>query len=168
MQKITPFLWFDGVAGEAAEFYVSIFKNARITHTDYYPEGAPMPAGTVITVRFEIEEMEFVALNAGPEFHFTPAISFFVDCHSQQEVDELWSKLSAGGAEGQCGWLTDKYGISWQIVPSILGEYLGDKDPVKAQRVMQAMLQMHKLDIQALRDAYVQGDHAPASKNTQS
>lgn len=168
MQKITPFLWFDGTAREAAEFYVSIFKNSKVTHIDYYTESAPMPAGTVLTVRFEIEGMEFVALNAGPEFHFTPAVSFFVNCGSQQEVDDLWNKLSAGGAEGQCGWLTDKYGVSWQIVPSILGEYLGDKDTVKAQRVMQAMLQMRRLDVQALRDAYEQGSRGQPSRNTMS
>ena len=146
MKKITPFLWFDTQAEEAMNFYVSIFKNAKVLSVSRYGEGAPMPAGTAMSVSFELE---------GQEFKFTEAISFFVDCKTQQEVDELWNKLiSGGGEESMCGWLKDKFGLSWQIVPSRLGELLGDKDPQKAKRVMEAMLKMNKIDIQALEQAY--------------
>jgi predicted 3-demethylubiquinone-9 3-methyltransferase (glyoxalase superfamily) len=157
MQKITPFLWFDNQAEEAANFYTSIFKNSKVEKIDRFGEGAPRPADMVLTVAFQLEGQEFVALNGGPEFTFTPAISFFVSCKTQAEVDELWEKLSAGGEEGQCGWLKDKYGVSWQIVPSILGELLQAKDAGKGRSVMQAMLQMRKLDMEKLKQAYEQG-----------
>jgi predicted 3-demethylubiquinone-9 3-methyltransferase (glyoxalase superfamily) len=153
MRKITPFLWFDDKAEEAANFYVSIFKNSKIGRVSRYGEGGPGPKGSVMSVTFTLDGEEFSALNGGPVFSFTPAISFFVDCKTQAEVDELWEKLSAGGEKGQCGWLKDKYGVSWQIVPSGLGELLGDKDPVKAKKAMQAMMQMTKLDIEAMRRA---------------
>jgi len=151
MKKITPFLWFDDQAEEAMNFYVSIFKNSKILSV------SPGPNGKAFTVNFELDGQEFTALNAGPLFKFTEAVSFFVNCEMQAEVDELWEKLSAGGEESQCGWLKDKYGLSWQIVPAALGELLGDPDPVKSQRVMQAMLQMKKIDIAGLRQAYEQG-----------
>ncbi|HWD17906.1 MAG TPA: VOC family protein [Verrucomicrobiae bacterium] len=153
-QKITPFLWFDSNAEEAVQFYLSVFKNSKRTDVRHYGEAGPRPKGSVMTVTFELEGMEFIALNGGPVFKFTPAVSFFVRCDTQEEVDHLWSALSAGGTEIQCGWLTDKHGLSWQIVPAILGDYLQDPDPVKANRVMQAMLQMIKLDIAALKKAY--------------
>ena len=153
-QKITPFLWFDNQAEEAVNFYVSIFKNSKITSIDRYGEAGPGPKGTVMTASFELEGQGFMALNGGPEFRFTEAISFFVSCETQAEVDELWEKLSAGGEKGPCGWLKDKYGVSWQIVPTILGELLNDPDPEKSKRVMQAMLQMKKIDINALKRAY--------------
>jgi predicted 3-demethylubiquinone-9 3-methyltransferase (glyoxalase superfamily) len=153
MRKITPFLWFDDKAEEAANFYVSIFKNSKVGRVSRYGEGGPGPKGSVMSVTFILDGEEFSALNGGPVFSFTPAISFFVDCKTQAEVDELWEKLSAGGEKGQCGWLKDKYGVSWQIVPSGLGELLGDKDPVKAKKAMQAMMQMTKLDIEAMRRA---------------
>ncbi len=156
MQKITPFLWFDDQAEEAANFYVSIFKNSKIVNIVRYGEAGPGPAGTIMTVAFELNGQEFTALNGGPEFKFTEAISFFVNCESQQEVDELWEKLSEGGEEGPCGWLKDKYGLSWQIVPTVLGEMLNDPDPAKAQRVTKAMLQMQKIDIAGLKQAYEQ------------
>ncbi len=155
-QKITPFLWFDNQAEEAANFYVSIFKNSRITGIDRYGAAGPLPKGTVMTASFELEGQGFIALNGGPEFKFTEAISLFVNCETQAEVDELWAKLSTGGEEGPCGWLKDKYGLSWQIVPTILHELLGDPDPEKSQRVMRAMLQMKKIDISALKRAYEQ------------
>jgi predicted 3-demethylubiquinone-9 3-methyltransferase (glyoxalase superfamily) len=155
-QKITPFLWFDKQAEEAANLYVSVFKNSRVTGINRYGEAGPGPAGTAMTVSFELEGQEFTALNGGPEYKFTEAISFFVNCESQEEVDELWEKLSAAGEQGPCGWLKDKYGVSWQIVPTVLGELLGDPDPVKSQRVMQAMLQMKKIDIEGLKQAYEQ------------
>ena len=154
MQKITPFLWFEDKAEEAAEFYVSIFKNSRIGKIARYGEGAPMPKGTVITVTFQLEGQDFMALNGGPLFKFSPAISFFVNCETQEEVDELWEKLSEGGEKQRCAWLRDKYGVTWQIVPTALGKMLADEDPVKAKRVMQAMLKMDKIDIQALKQAY--------------
>ena len=157
MQKITPFLWFDDQAEEAVNYYTSIFKNSKIGSIARYGEGTPKPAGTVMTVTFQLEGQEFVALNGGPEFTFTPAISFFVNCQTQVEVDDLWEKLSAGGEEGQCGWLKDKYGISWQIVPTILGQLLQDKDEAKSQSVLNAMLQMRKIDIAKLKQAYEQG-----------
>jgi predicted 3-demethylubiquinone-9 3-methyltransferase (glyoxalase superfamily) len=156
MQKITPFLWFDSQAEEAASFYVSVFKNSKIGSIARYPEGGPGPAGKVLTVEFQLEGQDFVALNGGPVYTFTPAISFHVNCESQAEVDELWSKLSAGGKEVQCGWLQDKYGVSWQIIPVQLGRMLKDKDPAKSQRVMQAMLKMVKIDVAGLQRAYDQ------------
>lgn len=160
MQKITPFLWFDDKAEEAMSFYTSIFKNSKIGNvTRYEEEGAEVsgrPAGTVMTATFELDGQEFIVLNGGPQFKFTEAISFFVNCETQEEVDELWNKLSEGGEESMCGWLKDKYGLSWQIIPTALGEMLGDKDPEKAGRVMTAMLQMKKIDIETLRRAYDQ------------
>ena len=154
MQKITPFLWFDDNLEEALDFYLSIFKDSRRLNLTRYGEGGMGTPGKVMTATFEINGQEFMALNGGPLFKFTDAISFFVNCETQQEVDELWEKLSAGGEPGRCGWLKDKFGLSWQIVPTTLGELLGDKDPVRAQRVTQAMLQMNKLDIELLKKAY--------------
>jgi predicted 3-demethylubiquinone-9 3-methyltransferase (glyoxalase superfamily) len=156
MQKITPFLWFDGKAEEAMNFYTSIFRNSKIGSVTRYGEGSPGPKGTVMTGRFELEGQEFMALNGGPQFKFTEAISFFVNCESQEEVDELWERLSQDGEKGQCGWLKDKYGVSWQIVPTVLGKLMGGKDPEKSKRVMQAMLRMQKIDIKALQQAYEQ------------
>ena len=156
MQKITPFLWFDGKAEEAMNFYVSIFKNSKVGRVTRYGDAGPGPKGSVMSATFELEEQEFFALNGGPQFQFTPAISFFVSCETQQEVDELWEKLSAGGEKNRCGWLRDKYGLSWQIIPTALGEMLGDKDPAKANRVMKAMLQMDKIDVKGLKQAYDQ------------
>jgi predicted 3-demethylubiquinone-9 3-methyltransferase (glyoxalase superfamily) len=156
MQKITPFLWFDGKAEEAAKFYTSIFKNSKIGSTSRYGEGAPAPKGSVMTVAFQIEGQDFIALNGGPLFTFSPAISFFVNCKTQDEVDELWEKLSAGGEKQRCGWLKDKFGVSWQIIPTALTELMGDKDPQKSQRVMHAMLTMDKIDIRGLQQAYHQ------------
>jgi predicted 3-demethylubiquinone-9 3-methyltransferase (glyoxalase superfamily) len=153
MQKITPFLWFDGKAEEAANFYTSIFKNSKVGRITRYGEAGPGPKGTAMSVTFQIEGQEFMALNGGPQFKFTEAISFFVNCETQEEVDDLWEKLSAGGEKGRCGWLKDKFGLSWQIIPSALGQMLGDKDPEKSKRVMQAMLQMNKIDIKALKRA---------------
>jgi predicted 3-demethylubiquinone-9 3-methyltransferase (glyoxalase superfamily) len=157
MQKITPFLWYDDKAEEAANFYVSVFKNSKVgSITRYEKEGAKAsgrPEGTAMTVNFQLEGQEFVALNAGPHFKFTEAISFVVNCETQEEVDYFWEKLSAGGAESQCGWLKDKYGLSWQVVPTILVELFQDKDASKSQRVMKAMLQMKKLDIATLKQA---------------
>jgi predicted 3-demethylubiquinone-9 3-methyltransferase (glyoxalase superfamily) len=154
MQKITPFLWFDGKAEEAAKFYVSLFKNSKIGSVSRYGEAGPGPKGSVMSATFQLEGQEFIALNGGPQFTFTPAISFFVHCETQHEVDDLWEKLSAGGAKNRCGWLTDKYGVTWQIVPTVLGKMLQDKDAEKAKRVMQAMLQMDKIDIARLKQAY--------------
>jgi predicted 3-demethylubiquinone-9 3-methyltransferase (glyoxalase superfamily) len=153
MQKITPFLWFDNNAEEALNFYVSIFKNSHIIKIARYQEGAPGPKGTVMTASFSLDGQEFIALNGGPQFRFTPAISFVVNCETQQEVDDFWEKLSAGGQQIECGWLQDKFGISWQIVPTILGELLSDPDEKKAQRVMMAMLKMKKIDIELLKQA---------------
>ncbi len=154
MQKITPFLWFNDQAEEAMIHYTSIFKNSKIGSVSRYGEGGPGAAGMVMSATFEIEGQQFMALNGGPHFSFTPAISLFVNCESQAEVDELWERLSEGGAGGRCGWLTDKFGLSWQIVPSVLGELMGDPDPEKSGRVMNAMLQMDKLDIAGLQQAY--------------
>jgi len=154
MQKITPFLWFDGNAEEAVNFYVSIFKNSKVLSIARYGEAGPGPKGTVMTAAFQLNGQEFVALNGGPQFKFTEAISFWVRCETQEEIDEMWEKLSAGGAKSRCGWLKDKYGLSWQVVPPILGEMLQDKDAKKSQRVMTAMLQMDKIDISLLRKAY--------------
>jgi predicted 3-demethylubiquinone-9 3-methyltransferase (glyoxalase superfamily) len=153
VQKIKPFLWFDGKAEEAAKFYTSIFKNSKLGQIRRYGEAGPGPKGSVLTVAFEIEGQEFVALNGGPQFTFTPAISFFVNCETQEEVDEFWEKLGEGGRTNRCGWLQDKFGISWQIVPAVLGRLLNDPDSAKASRVMKAMLQMEKLDIRGLQEA---------------
>jgi predicted 3-demethylubiquinone-9 3-methyltransferase (glyoxalase superfamily) len=153
MQKITPFLWFDGNAEEAANFYISIFKNSKMGKISRYGDAGPGPKGSVMSVTFQIEGQEFFALNGGPQFKFTPAISFFVNCETQQEVDELWEKLSAGGRTDRCGWLQDKYGLSWQIIPKVLSQLLADKDPQRAKRAMQAMLQMTKIDGKALQQA---------------
>jgi predicted 3-demethylubiquinone-9 3-methyltransferase (glyoxalase superfamily) len=150
MKKITPFLWFDDKAEEAMNFYISIFKNSKILSV------STGPTGTAQSVSFQLNGQEFIGFNAGPKFKFTEAISFFVDCETQQEVDELWDKLSEGGEKGRCGWLKDKYGLSWQIIPSALGELMGDKDPGKSKRVMDAMLQMGKIDINKLKQAYDQ------------
>jgi predicted 3-demethylubiquinone-9 3-methyltransferase (glyoxalase superfamily) len=156
MQKITPFLWFDTQAEEAARFYVSVFKNSKIVGVTRYGEAGPGPRGSVMTVTFELGGQEFIALNGGPHFKFTEAVSFSVDCKTQEEVDEFWRKLTEGGEEGQCGWLKDKYGLSWQINPRILGEMLSDPDPAKSKRVMEAMLKMKKIDIGRLKQAYDQ------------
>lgn len=156
MPKITPFLWFDNNAEEAIKFYTSIFKNSTVGNISRYGDAGPGPKGSVMTATFEIEGQEFMALNGGPHFKFTEAISMFVSVDTQQEVDELWEKLSAGGQKSHCGWLKDKFGLSWQIVPKALGELLGDKDPRKSQSVMKAMLQMDKIDIARLKDAYAQ------------
>jgi len=154
MQKITPFLWFDGKAEEAMNFYVSIFKSSKIANVVRYGEAGPGPKGTVITATFQLEGQEFIALNGGPQFKFTEAVSFWVSCETQEEIDDMWEKLSAGGEKGRCGWLKDRYGLSWQIVPPVLGEMLGDKDPEKSKRVMMAMLQMDKINIKTLKQAY--------------
>lgn len=154
MQKITPFLWFDQQAEEAALFYTGIFKDSEVVSISRYGDGAPMPKGTVMTAKFILEGQEFVALNGGPHFSFNAAISFVVNCDSQQEVDYYWEKLLDGGTESRCAWLTDRFGVSWQIVPQALITYLNDPDPVKAQRVMMAMMQMVKIDIAALDRAY--------------
>ncbi|MFI7636794.1 VOC family protein [Nonomuraea sp. NPDC049400] len=153
MQKITTYLWFDNQAEEAAAFYTSLFKDSRILDVQRYGEGGPGPAGTAMVVTFELAGQGFVALNGGPQFKFTEAISLYVDCDSQEEVDELWAKLTEGGEESQCGWLKDKYGLSWQIIPHRLQELLTDPDPGRAQRAMQAMLGMRKIDVQGLEAA---------------
>jgi Uncharacterized protein conserved in bacteria len=154
VQKITPFLWFDDKAEEAVDFYTSVFKNSKTISISRYGDAGPGPKGSVMVAKFQIEGQEFMALNGGPTFTFSPAISFVVNCKTQDEIDELWDKLSEGGATSQCGWLTDKFGLSWQIVPTVLGELMQDKDPVKTNRVMAALLQMTKLDIEGLRKAY--------------
>jgi len=157
MPKITPFLWFDAQAEEAVDLYTSIFKNSKIESISRYGEEGPGPKGSVMTVAFQLDGQEFVALNGGPEFPFTEAISFYVHCETQEEVDNFWEKLSEGGEKGQCGWLKDKFGVSWQIVPNILGELMNDPDAEKSRRVVKAMLQMNKLDIERLKKAYEQG-----------
>ena len=157
MQKITPFLWFDDKAEEAMNFYISIFRNSKIGSVTRYGEAGPGPKGTVMTATFQLDGQEFIALNGGPHFKFTEAISFSVNCETQEEVDELWEKLSEGGEKGRCGWLKDKYGLSWQVNPTVLGEMLQDRDPEKSKRVMEAMLQMDKIDIKSLKQAYDQG-----------
>ena len=154
MQKITPFLWFDNNAEEAVNFYVSLFKNSKVLSITRYGEAGPGPAGTVLTAAFQLQGQEFIALNGGPQFKFTEAISFSVNCETQEELDQYWEKLSEGGEKGRCGWLKDKYGLSWQVNPVVLGEMLQDEDPEKAKRVMEAMLQMNKLDIETLKKAY--------------
>jgi predicted 3-demethylubiquinone-9 3-methyltransferase (glyoxalase superfamily) len=157
MQKITPFLWFDRKAVEAMNFYTGIFKNSRVTNVMRCGEAGPGPKGSVMSVTFELEGQAFIALNGGPMFTFSPAISFFVTCETQEEVDEFWARLSEGGQTLQCGWLKDKFGVSWQIVPAILHTMLRDKDAEKSRRVMQAMMKMTKLDIAHLTRAYEQG-----------
>lgn len=156
MPKITPFLWFDNNAEEAMNFYASIFKDSEIVSLMRHREGGMGSAGGVFSATFRLQGQEFIALNGGPHFKFTPAISLFVTCETQEEVDELWDKLGAGGEPNRCGWLTDKYGLSWQIVPRVLGEMLQDTDAAKANRVLQAMLKMIKLDIAGLLQAYDQ------------
>ena len=156
MQRITPFLWFDDQAEEAMNFYVSIFKNSKVGRVTRYGEAGPGPKGSVMSATFQLEGQEFMALNGGPHFSFTPAISFFVNCETQEEVDDLWKKLSAGGKTERCGWLKDKYGLSWQIIPSALGRLMGDNNAAKAQSVMKAMLEMDKIDIARLQQAYDQ------------
>ena len=156
MQKITPFLWFDGQAEEAMNFYVSLFKNSKVGKMTRCGDHGPGPKGSVLTTTFELDGPEFIALNGGPMFKFTEAISFLVNCESRQEVDELWDKLSAGGQIQQCGWLKDKYGVSWQITPTILFKLMNDPDRAKADRVVQAMLQMTKIDIDKLQQAAAQ------------
>ena len=157
MNKITPFLTFNDQAEQAINFYVSIFKDSKILRANRYGEGGPMPAGSLMSATFQLDGREYIALNGGPHFTFTDGFSLFVECETQAEVDELWEKLSEGGEKGQCGWLTDRFGVSWQIIPTALGELLGAEDPQKAQNVMQAMLQMTKIDIAGLRRAYEQG-----------
>src|SRR6202045_3585900 len=151
MQKITPFLWFDGKAEEAMNFYVSIFKNSKIVSVSRMGEGGLVTGGT-----FQLEGQEFYALNGGPQFTFTPAISLFVNCEAQEEVDELWEKLSAGGEKGRCGWLKDRYGLSWQIIPSVLGKMLQGKDGGNSKKALEAMMQMSKIEIKPLQEAYDQ------------
>ena len=154
MQKITPFLWFDGKAEEAMNFYVSIFKNSKVGKVTRYGDAGPGPKGSVMSATFQLEGQDFYALNGGPMYKFSPAISLFVNCETQQEVDELWAKLSEGGKPNRCGWLDDKFGVSWQIIPTALGQMLQDKDPEKSKRAMQAMLQMTKIDIAKLKQAF--------------
>jgi len=156
MQKITPFLWFNDNAEEAINFYISIFKNSKIKSISRYGDAGPGPKGTVMGATFQLEGQDFYALNGGPQYTFTPAISLYMNCENQQEVDELWEKLSDGGEKHNCGWLRDKFGVSWQIIPTILGELLSDKDAEKSARVMKAMLQMNKIDINKLKQAYEQ------------
>lgn len=156
MQKITPFLWFDNQAEEAMRFYTSIFKNSKIVSVMRYGEAGRGPKGTVMSGTFQLDGQEFIALNGGPHFTFSPAISFFVKCETQKEIDELWEKLSEGGEKQRCGWLKDKFGVSWQVVPPVLGEMLQDKDPERSKRVMQAMLKMDKIDIKTLKESYEQ------------
>jgi len=158
MQKITPFLWFDDNAEEAMNFYISIFKNASIVDLTRYPDEVPGLGGKVMSATFQLEGQDFMVLNAGPQFTFNEAVSFFVSCKTQEEVDDLWTKLTAdGGEESNCGWLKDKFGLSWQIIPTLLGELMGDPNPVKVQNVVQAMLQMKKIDSVRLQQAYEQG-----------
>jgi predicted 3-demethylubiquinone-9 3-methyltransferase (glyoxalase superfamily) len=156
MQKITPFLWFDNQAEEAMNHYLSIFKNAKVVSIMRYGDAGPGPKGDVMAATFQLDGQEFIALNGGPHFKFNEAVSMFVNCESQEEVDDLWEKLSTGGSTGQCGWLTDKYGLSWQVVPTVLGTMLQDKDAQRSARVMKAMMQMGKLDIGILKQAYGQ------------
>jgi predicted 3-demethylubiquinone-9 3-methyltransferase (glyoxalase superfamily) len=161
MQKITPFLWFDDQAEEAANFYTSVFSakdsnNSKVLNIVRFGEAGPGPKGSAITVVFQLHGQEFIALNGGPHFKFTEAISFVVNCETQEEVDELWEKLSEGGKKIECGWLKDKYGVSWQIVPTVLGKLLSDSNPEKSQRVMNALLQMKKIDVKSLEQAYAQ------------
>jgi predicted 3-demethylubiquinone-9 3-methyltransferase (glyoxalase superfamily) len=154
MQKITPFLWFDNQAEDAAHFYTSIFRNSKVVSVTRYGDAGPGPKGSVMTVKFQLDGQEFVALNGGPHFKFSEVVSFVANCETQEEVDDFWEKLSEGGEKVQCGWLKDKYGLSWQVVPTVLVEMLQDKDSEKSKRVMEAMLQMKKIDIKALKEAY--------------
>lgn len=154
MQRVTTFLWYDKEAEEAAKFYCSVFKNSKILNTARYGDAGPGPKGSVMTVQFQLDGQEFIALNGGPQFKFTEAISLSVACKDQKEVDHFWEKLSQGGQQSMCGWLKDRYGLSWQVNPTILGEMLSDKDAKKAKRVMEAMLQMRKIDIKRLKEAY--------------
>lgn len=153
MQRITPNLWFDTEAQEAADFYVSVFASSRIVSVSHYTEAGPRPAGTVMTVEFELDGQRFVAINGGPQFQFSEAVSFQIDCEDQDEVDYYWDRLSEGGTEGPCGWLKDRYGLSWQVVPAGAEELFTDPDPERARRAMEAMFEMSKLDIAALRSA---------------
>jgi len=166
MQKISPCLWFDDQAEEAARFYVSIFKNSKIGKILHYGEGAPKPKGSVLLVHFKLAGQEYIALNGGPEFKFNEAISLKVNCKSQKEVDRMWKKLSAGGQEVQCGWLKDKYGVSWQIVPTALGKMLGGRDAERTDRVMKALMQMKKLDVKELKKAFGEGKKIKKSKKS--
>jgi predicted 3-demethylubiquinone-9 3-methyltransferase (glyoxalase superfamily) len=166
-KKITTFLTYDGQAEEAVDLYTSVFPNSRITSTRRYGEAGPGEEGSLMTATFELDGQEFMALNGGPSFTFGQGFSLFVDCETQEEVDQLWEKLSEGGEKGQCGWLTDKFGVSWQIIPRVLGELLGDEDPEKANRVMNAMLQMNKIEIDGLRRAY-ESEESAASVGTRS
>jgi predicted 3-demethylubiquinone-9 3-methyltransferase (glyoxalase superfamily) len=159
-QKIIPNLWFDTEAQEAADYYISVFKNSRIVYVTHYTEAGPRPAGTVMTVEFELDGQRFVAINGGPEFTFDEAVSFQISCETQDEVDYYWERLSDGGKEGPCGWLKDRYGLSWQVVPTGMEELFTDPDPARAERAMKAMLGMSKLDIAALRSA---ADGVPAT-----
>jgi predicted 3-demethylubiquinone-9 3-methyltransferase (glyoxalase superfamily) len=154
MQRIVPFLWFDSNAEEAVNFYISVFKNSKILNIARYGDAGPGPKGTVMTMNFQLEGQDLMALNGGPYYTFSPAISFFVNCETQAEVDELWEKLTAGGSDVQCGWLRDKFGVSWQIIPRTLIELMQDKDPMKSQRVFKAMMGMIKIDIEGLKRAY--------------
>jgi predicted 3-demethylubiquinone-9 3-methyltransferase (glyoxalase superfamily) len=154
MQKITPFLWFDGQAEEAANFYVSLFKNSKILSANRYGEGGPGPAGSVMTIAFQLDGQEFVGLNGGPQYKFTEAVSFYVDCETQEEVDFLWEKLTAGGEEQPCGWLKDRFGLSWQIIPKGLTELISNPDAEKSQRAMQAMFTMKKIDLAKMEQAF--------------
>lgn len=156
MQKITPFLWFNNNAEEAVMLYTSIFKNSKVHHISRYGKGGPGPEGMLMSATFELEGQNFIALNGGPDFPFTPAISLFVDCKTQEEVDELWERLSEGGSRDRCGWLKDRFGLSWQIIPSLLGQLMQDPDPARSKRVMEAMLKMSKIDTKVLLEAYGQ------------
>jgi predicted 3-demethylubiquinone-9 3-methyltransferase (glyoxalase superfamily) len=154
MQNITPFLWFDRNLEEAVNFYTSIFKNSLIKNVSWYRDGAPLPSGSIMTATFQLDGVEFMGINGGPSFSFTPAISFFVKCDTQEQIDDLWEKLSSGGETQRCGWVRDRYGISWQIIPLVLGNFLQDKDPEKAKRVLDAMLKMDKIIIRDLIAAH--------------
>jgi len=156
MQKITPFLWFESQAEEAMNFYISVFKDSKVTRINRYGEAGPGVPGTVMYVEFQLNGVGFAALNGGPVFKFSPATSFFIHCETQEEVDHYWDKLGEGGRTNQCGWLDDKFGVTWQVVPTILGKYLNDPDPKKANNVMKAMMQMTKLDIAKIQEAYEQ------------
>ena len=157
MQKITPFLWFDNQAEEAVNFYISLFKNSKILSIFRYGDAGPGPAGSVLTVAFQLDGQEFVALNGGPQFPFTEAISLFVNCETQEEVDALWAKFTAGGEESMCGWLKDKYGLSWQIIPAGLGDLISGPDAERSARAAQCMFTMKKIDLAKIRQAYEQG-----------
>ena len=159
-QKITPNLWFDTEAEEAAEFYLSVFKNSRVVNVARYTEAGPRPAGTVMTVEFELDGQRFIGINGGPEFTFSEAVSFMISCETQEEIDYYWDQLTEGGEEGPCGWLKDKFGVSWQVVPTGMDEIFADPDPTRAERAMRAMFGMRKLDIATLRSA---ADGVPAT-----